>query len=145
MLIFFTSSMFFFFNDTATTEIYTLSLHDALPIWRQRELGSYRRLGERVEAAALGNRRDPRGADPQVATQLPGEHLGHGDDTAAQPRRGPEGELAAQPPGVVAAAVHRDDVRHARPAGGPSAVEGHRELVTVREIDPVAPESGCER
>src|SRR5205085_9937345 len=25
---------FFFFNDTATTEIYTLSLHDALPIWR---------------------------------------------------------------------------------------------------------------
>src|SRR2546425_3271760 len=26
------SSLFFFFNDTATTEIYTLSLHDALPI-----------------------------------------------------------------------------------------------------------------
>src|SRR5260370_15797621 len=24
----------FFFNDTATTEIYTLSLHDALPIWQ---------------------------------------------------------------------------------------------------------------
>src|SRR5216683_1159222 len=27
-----TSMFFFFFNDTATTEIYTLSLHDALPI-----------------------------------------------------------------------------------------------------------------
>src|SRR5256885_10533402 len=27
-----TYSFFFFFNDTATTEIYTLSLHDALPI-----------------------------------------------------------------------------------------------------------------
>src|SRR2546430_8626186 len=27
-------SLFFFFNDTATTEIYTLSLHDALPIYR---------------------------------------------------------------------------------------------------------------
>src|SRR2546422_7065996 len=26
------NSVFFFFNDTATTEIYTLSLHDALPI-----------------------------------------------------------------------------------------------------------------
>src|SRR5256885_8244425 len=26
--------IFFFFNDTATTEIYTLSLHDALPIFR---------------------------------------------------------------------------------------------------------------
>src|SRR2546429_8322688 len=29
---------FFFFNDTATTEIYTLSLHDALPISLCREL-----------------------------------------------------------------------------------------------------------
>src|SRR6267378_5179947 len=29
---------FFFFNDTATTEIYTLSLHDALPIWRGRSV-----------------------------------------------------------------------------------------------------------
>src|SRR5256885_17268036 len=28
----FSCSFFFFFNDTATTEIYTLSLHDALPI-----------------------------------------------------------------------------------------------------------------
>src|SRR5688572_31882325 len=28
--------LLFFFNDTATTEIYTLSLHDALPICRQR-------------------------------------------------------------------------------------------------------------
>src|SRR2546430_12136985 len=28
---------FFFFNDTATTEIYTLSLHDALPISPSRE------------------------------------------------------------------------------------------------------------
>src|SRR4030043_1913965 len=28
----------FFFNDTATTEIYTLSLHDALPISRRQEL-----------------------------------------------------------------------------------------------------------
>src|SRR5260221_7090392 len=28
-------SVFFFFNDTAPTEIYTLSLHDALPIWRK--------------------------------------------------------------------------------------------------------------
>src|SRR5436305_11181008 len=29
---------FFFFNDTATTEIYTLSLHDALPIFIREEL-----------------------------------------------------------------------------------------------------------
>src|SRR3989442_8559551 len=30
-------SIFFFFNDTATTEIYTLSLHDALPICSLRD------------------------------------------------------------------------------------------------------------
>src|SRR3712207_8236982 len=30
----YTDKFFFFFNDTATTEIYTLSLHDALPICR---------------------------------------------------------------------------------------------------------------
>src|SRR2546429_6180657 len=34
--------VFFFFNDTATTEIYTLSLHDALPIWRRRKHGIFR-------------------------------------------------------------------------------------------------------
>src|SRR6476660_10087972 len=56
--------VFFFFNDTATTEIYTLSLHDALPIssvspplalWpailglhaRQRQLRKRRRGGDR--------------------------------------------------------------------------------------------------
>src|ERR1044072_9841916 len=32
----FISCLFFFFNDTATTEIYTLSLHDALPIYTCR-------------------------------------------------------------------------------------------------------------
>src|SRR3712207_2702292 len=35
----------FFFNDTATTEIYTLSLHDALPIWRRRRPAARRRAG----------------------------------------------------------------------------------------------------
>src|SRR5437016_7094375 len=30
--------LFFFFNDTATTEIYTLSLHDALPIFDDRSV-----------------------------------------------------------------------------------------------------------
>src|SRR6266568_8757600 len=33
---------FFFFNDTATTEIYTLSLHDALPICSRRSASSAR-------------------------------------------------------------------------------------------------------
>src|SRR3989442_9839235 len=37
-----TNSYFFFFNDTATTEIYTLSLHDALPIWTVPSSGAGR-------------------------------------------------------------------------------------------------------
>src|SRR2546426_5549324 len=35
--------IFFFFNDTATTEIYTLSLHDALPIFEEAEREKPRR------------------------------------------------------------------------------------------------------
>src|SRR3712207_6917165 len=42
--------IFFFFNDTATTEIYTLSLHDALPI----SIRLYEKLGfQRVPVFAL--------------------------------------------------------------------------------------------
>src|SRR3712207_9381443 len=41
-----TSVFFFFFNDTATTEIYTLSLHDALPISHAQ------RAGHRAEPTA---------------------------------------------------------------------------------------------
>src|SRR2546422_8593607 len=38
-------SLFFFFNDTATTEIYTLSLHDALPISAAADPGRRDRQG----------------------------------------------------------------------------------------------------
>src|SRR3712207_9251512 len=41
---------FFFFNDTATTEIYTLSLHDALPIFRKRP-GMY--IGDTDDGSGL--------------------------------------------------------------------------------------------
>src|SRR3712207_8375089 len=50
---------FFFFNDTATTEIYTLSLHDALPISRLRHRGEQRR-----PRGARGVRTTRRGARP---------------------------------------------------------------------------------
>src|SRR2546427_8761009 len=46
---------FFFFNDTATTEIYTLSLHDALPIYDAQGLrqAERRRIGSPVSRHAL--------------------------------------------------------------------------------------------
>src|SRR2546425_13359297 len=46
---------FFFFNDTATTEIYTLSLHDALPIfWLKIDMESNRKLVGRFRAQPVG-------------------------------------------------------------------------------------------
>src|SRR3712207_7165059 len=42
----FVGLLIFFFNDTATTEIYTLSLHDALPIWRGLRLPRPQRRGQ---------------------------------------------------------------------------------------------------
>src|SRR2546422_5385536 len=60
------SRNFFFFNDTATTEIYTLSLHDALPIsdaWRRlrasRESTQRRRAPPSAPRERSGRRRPP--------------------------------------------------------------------------------------
>src|SRR6266496_368210 len=58
---------FFFFNDTATTEIYTLSLHDALPIsaptpctdWTVRQLVNHLIGMNRVFAALLADQPPP--------------------------------------------------------------------------------------
>src|SRR6266704_6954559 len=44
VFFYFLSFFFFFFNDTATTEIYTLSLHDALPIQLGGDLGGLDRI-----------------------------------------------------------------------------------------------------
>src|SRR3712207_8975893 len=56
------ASSFFFFNDTATTEIYTLSLHDALPIYpRPLHAGPGHSLGrEPVRGRRTGGRGDLR-------------------------------------------------------------------------------------
>src|SRR5260370_8001803 len=49
---------FFFFNDTATTEIYTLSLHDALPIFRADHHRSHGPGGAAGAAPAPDRRHD---------------------------------------------------------------------------------------
>src|SRR3712207_4216311 len=56
-------SCFFFFNDTATTEIYTLSLHDALPIYRLAGDLAYRDGGGRVGHEAFVADADVQGDD----------------------------------------------------------------------------------
>src|SRR6201993_5483479 len=56
-------SCFVFFNDTATTEIYTLSLHDALPIWFRPLyllVGMAHAAGERYVGDKLTDRKSTR-------------------------------------------------------------------------------------
>src|SRR5437870_13274107 len=57
----------FFFNDTATTEIYTLSLHDALPIWSWRSLG---RRAVRTTACARSRRARPGSRSEEHTSEL---------------------------------------------------------------------------
>src|SRR5690349_22205046 len=65
---------FFFFNDTATTEIYTLSLHDALPISARRSAATWRRTGRDI---ASWNTTPSGGADPKdrKSTRLNSSHV----------------------------------------------------------------------
>src|SRR5688572_33103018 len=66
--------LFFFFNDTATTEIYTLSLHDALPICRRgrHTVAAARPRAPRprppASRACRSRGRDPRGRAPAPAS-----------------------------------------------------------------------------
>src|SRR3712207_6895849 len=54
---------FFFFNDTATTEIYTLSLHDALPIFGEDGLGLPREVDLGVGLGLLRHLLQPIGME----------------------------------------------------------------------------------
>src|SRR5260221_6742081 len=66
------SFFFFFFNDTATTEIYTLSLHDALPIYHPLKklvgaglsdvllVSGTEHMGDFVELLGSGDRKSTR-------------------------------------------------------------------------------------
>src|SRR5438477_4526135 len=63
----------FFFNDTATTEIYTLSLHDALPIFGGRRRREARRR-RALDGARIGQCRDRRRRD-RKSTRLNSSHM----------------------------------------------------------------------
>src|SRR2546422_7992142 len=118
------SFFFFFFNDTATTEIYTLSLHDALPISsdgshlqdvHRREAGAPRRAlsprdrGAGRAAARRGGRGEPQGRSERGGGGARGGGLGAHD--RAHPRADPllhRGE-PRHPHGRVRPAPRRDD------------------------------------
>src|SRR5208282_6273716 len=67
-------AIFFFFNDTATTEIYTLSLHDALPISPAGAAGSRRLCAAAGQRAADVNPPAPPDAADRKSTRLNSSH-----------------------------------------------------------------------
>src|SRR5438067_13900041 len=72
--------LLFFFNDTATTEIYTLSLHDALPISARRQGREARRRQQRQHDAAAPRRGRQRrirllGEEDRKSTRLNSSHV----------------------------------------------------------------------
>src|SRR5256885_5173906 len=79
------TSLFFFFNDTATTEIYTLSLHDALPIWKLPEAqrdegGQQRERGQRQGAQPA----QPAGDDHGRGAQLQRDHQDRSEEHTSE-------------------------------------------------------------
>src|SRR5256885_4537283 len=74
-----TWSLIFFFNDTATTEIYTLSLHDALPILFVADTAGCRVQPTFVDGAKFGESalasEQPLVAADRKSTRLNSSHL----------------------------------------------------------------------
>src|SRR3989449_9225553 len=108
---------FFFFNDTATTEIYTLSLHDALPIYRQGALGSGRDLESR-------RRRAPRA-----------EHARDRRHLAARELLFPVGSLQFRAQGRAHSFLLQRHASRLPPAGGFGGQDRRREGITDRAAD----------
>src|SRR3989475_5357889 len=115
---------FFFFNDTATTEIYTLSLHDALPISAPLDAAVRRRYppGGRAGGEA--------GGPPLRNHEGAPQRIGRGDQQGPRRRDGDRGSgggvlrrdqerQAARAPGEARAELHRADRNRGEgPAGG---------------------------
>src|SRR6266496_3321146 len=95
------SFLFFFFNDTATTEIYTLSLHDALPIGPAAEPADHasgrKRAEGRADQASAGT---PPATRRRARTVLTAASPGRGP-----PAAGPGSDLPAQDHSAVGAST----------------------------------------
>src|SRR3712207_9396064 len=88
--------LFFFFNDTATTEIYTLSLHDALPIWFQEG------FCEGQERHPVSHCQEPRSEEDQALDSERGRHeeelrRDSAERPATEPRIEASGRMADDP------------------------------------------------
>src|SRR3989475_12867424 len=105
--------LLFFFNDTATTEIYTLSLHDALPISVPDRIAHQR--GQR------GGGEDERQAQPTVPRQGAG---GQKERHGREPQPDLLGEHPAEEDPVPVPKENVDDSVHYAPAGSQGGPTG---------------------
>src|SRR5258708_2492974 len=78
------TSIFFFFNDPATPEIYTLSLHDALPIFNADEIGYLSKTKASVCACPTTERNLGDGVAPADALYASGVGICFGSDSNVQ-------------------------------------------------------------
>src|SRR3712207_1464684 len=103
----------FFFNDTATTEIYTLSLHDALPISGPRPRAGVDVLSHGCDQVRLrGLKNDPlpptmAGPRPPYSSQARERSPGRGRRLGPVGGRSPQGRSRVAGPGSGPAGVHR--------------------------------------
>src|SRR6266496_4396541 len=145
----------FFFNDTATTEIYTLSLHDALPILPRplRSARPSRRAGtwqQRVEARSeehtseLQSRRDlvcrllleKRTRSGPTSIHWPGTRRNRACPRAAPPRGpGPAHPAAGAGTRRCDATARRSDRAAGRHSGAPPRSVARRSRTAVRSPD----------
>src|SRR6266498_5725609 len=132
LFIFICFFFFFFFNDTATTEIYTLSLHDALPLPGHRGSPAARAVDWRAAAAAHAVVRGGPGGPFRSA---PGRAAPERDDRSRHPPMG-EGERVPAGDRIPAAALSR----RARGAGrGPGRPRPRRARREARQVHRGAP------
>src|SRR3989441_11340060 len=138
--------MFFFFNDTATTEIYTLSLHDALPIWSPSPRSARR---PRSMPSRRPSRRRWRDDHERLRQADLRAVLARARGLVARRGRRARGRPAEAPPGAVcpqgrARAARSLRVRHRPPLLAPVAHELRRRhaLLPARLVhDEVPPEA----
>src|SRR3712207_3618190 len=143
--------IFFFFNDTATTEIYTLSLHDALPIYVEVVVAEGRVLlgvehlehrAGRIAAVVRAHLVDlvdhEHGVLGARVAQRPDDHAGHGADVG--PPVAPDLGLVADAAGADALelALHRPGDRAPErglaDAGRADEAEDRRAAALVGEL-----------
>src|SRR5256886_7908818 len=115
------SVCFFFFNDTATTEIYTLSLHDALPI-SELAVDKWHELSRQIVGVAADRAR----VHVLVAAERR-EAIGENED------RRPHPALVDQSRGALGDVVAETLPRHVRQARAREShqIEQHREAASA--------------